>query len=156
MAFPNPESALVIRYSYLWNSEHVAGREEGIKDRPCAIVAAIKKDDDGQWQTLVLPVTHSAPTNPENAIEIPLETKKRLGLDGERSWVVLTEWNEFSWPGPDLRMVAGSDEKTVAYGYLPAKFFARVRTEFAEKAQKGAAKRIKRTEQTIKATPIGC
>ena len=31
-----------IRYSYLWHSEHLAAREEGEKDRPCAIVAALR------------------------------------------------------------------------------------------------------------------
>src|SRR5579884_1903406 len=98
MALPAPQPALVIRYSYLWHSEFAAGREEGTKDRPCAIVAAVKAEEDGQWKVLVLPVTHSPPIYPENAIEIPQETKKRLGLDGERSWIVLTEWNEFFWP----------------------------------------------------------
>ena len=37
---PLPVPGLVIRYSYLWHSEHLAGREEGTKDRPCAIIAA--------------------------------------------------------------------------------------------------------------------
>jgi hypothetical protein len=146
MAFPAPQPALVIRYSYLWHSEFAAGREEGIKDRPCAIVAAVRGDDDEQWKVLVLPVTHSPPDVPENAIEIPQETKKRLGLDGERSWIVLTEWNEFSWPGPDLRMVPGGDEKTVAYGYLPAKFFTKVQAAFAAMSQRGSSQRVRRTE----------
>ena len=38
MSLPEPERGLVIRYSYLWKSEHDEGRDEGIKDRPCAIV----------------------------------------------------------------------------------------------------------------------
>ncbi|MEI7668621.1 MAG: hypothetical protein WCJ33_00885 [Pseudomonadota bacterium] len=97
---------MVIRYSYLWHSEFTAGREEGIKDRPCAIVAAVKSNYDGLWKVLVLPVTHSEPNIPENAIEIPFDTKKRLGLNSERSWIVLTEWNEFAWAGSGF-----------AYGY---------------------------------------
>ncbi len=146
MTFPAPLPALVIRYSYLWHSEFISGSEEGIKDRPCAIVAAIKTDRDVQ-KILVLPVTHSAPKFPENAIEIPQETKRRLGLDGERSWVVLTEWNEFSWPGPDLRMVVStSGEKTIAYGYLPAKFFEKIRIAFIERMQKGSIQKVRRTE----------
>jgi hypothetical protein len=146
MAFPAPLPALVIRYSYLWHSEFVSGSEEGMKDRPCAIITAIKTDN-GVQKVLVLPVTHSAPDSPENAIEIPQETKERLGLDSERSWVVLTEWNEFSWPGPDLRMVVSvSGEKTVAYGYLPAKFFAKVCAAFVAMAQKGSARKVKRSE----------
>jgi len=33
---------LVIRFSYLWKREADAGREEGVKDRPCAVVIAIE------------------------------------------------------------------------------------------------------------------
>jgi hypothetical protein len=146
MTFPVPLPSLVIRYSYLWYSEFTSGSEEGIKDRPCAIVAAIKTDGDMQ-KVLVLPVTHRAPDYPEDAIEIPQETKKRLGLDSERSWIVITEWNEFSWPGPDLRMaVSASGEKTVAYGYLPAKLFSKVRTAFLTMVQKKSALKVTRTQ----------
>ena len=38
MSWPVPRPGLVIRYSYLWESEAGAGREEGVKDRPCAII----------------------------------------------------------------------------------------------------------------------
>ena len=42
------------------------------------------------------------PHDPEAAVEIPLATKMRLGLDDDRSWIILTEANRFTWPGPDL------------------------------------------------------
>ena len=54
----------------------------------------------------VLPVTHTPPTDLADALEIPTLTKERLGLDSARSWVVLTEANDFIWPGPDLRASA--------------------------------------------------
>lgn len=84
MAFPKPFPGLVIRYAYLWRAEFLAGREEGRKDRPCAIVASIR-DDDGETRVLVLPVTHTPPECQELAVEIPAKVKARLGLDGERS-----------------------------------------------------------------------
>ena len=40
MSLPTPRPGLVIRYAYLWADEHRRGAEEGLKDRPCAIVAA--------------------------------------------------------------------------------------------------------------------
>ena len=40
---PDREPGLVIRYAYLWRSEHMRGLEEGRKDRPCAIVLAVAK-----------------------------------------------------------------------------------------------------------------
>jgi len=43
-------------------------------------------------------------------------------------------------------MVPGGDEKTVAYGYLPAKFFTKVQIAFSTMARKGSSQRVKRTE----------
>ena len=107
--------------------EHEEGREEGAKDRPCAIVMAVT-DEDGEWNVLVLPITHSPPPNPADAIEIPTET------------------NEFLWPGPDLRPVPGGDASTVAYGPLPPRFFAQVRNKFLERDRREKSTLIKRTE----------
>jgi hypothetical protein len=101
---PQPEPGLVIRYSYLWLSEYQAGQEEGTKDRPCAVILALD-DEDGETRVLVLPITHTPPSDPSTAVEIPLQTKQRLGLDFERSWIVLSEANEFFWPGADLRPI---------------------------------------------------
>jgi hypothetical protein len=145
VSFPEPYAGLVIRYSYLWKREFDAGRDEGSKDRPCAIVMAVV-DEDGDKDVLVLPVTHSPPANCDDGIEIPTATKNRLGLDSERSWIVITEANEFVWPGPDLRPVPGRDSSTIAYGALPPSFFAHVRDKFLERDQREKSKRVKRTE----------
>jgi hypothetical protein len=118
---PAPVPGLVVRYGYLWHSEHLAGREEGQKDRPCAIVAALRPADEaGETRVLVLPVTHSPPAQPVLAVEIPAPVKERLRLDADCSWVVVSEWNEFVWPGPDLRRAPGGDERSAAYGMLAA------------------------------------
>ncbi len=118
MRLPKPEPGLVIRYAYLWLREHRAGREDGTKDRPCAIVLTLR-DDAGETQALVVPVTHSQPESSSAALELPLSVKQHLGLDTERSWVVLSESNLFDWPGPDLRRVGDRDDSSVAYGLLP-------------------------------------
>jgi hypothetical protein len=136
---------MVVRYSYLWKREHDTGREEGIKDRPCAVVMSLR-NEDGRETVLVLPVTHVQPANPAEAIEIPVETKKRLGLDSQRSWIVVAEANEFIWPGPDLRPIPGRDISTIAYGALPPRFFAFVAEKFLEHDQRGKAARVRRTE----------
>jgi hypothetical protein len=118
-----PAPGLVIRYSYLWHAEHIAGRVEGGKDRPTAIIAAIKTKDAGEARVLVLPITHTAPARDVAAVEIPATIKRRLGLDADGSWIMLTEWNEFVWPGPDLRRIPGSDAKSVAFGFLTPLIF---------------------------------
>jgi hypothetical protein len=146
LALPQPVPGLVIRYSYLWLREHEEGAEEGIKDRPCAIVAAVATGNDGKQIALVLPITHSPPVRKESALELPQPTKFRLGLDSERSWIVIDEWNEFVWPGPDLRRVPGDDEGSVAYGILPPDYFAAVRDRFLHLRKSGQARPVLRTE----------
>jgi hypothetical protein len=128
--YPEPAAGLVIRYAYLWREEYLKGRDEGAKDRPCAIILA-RELVDGETQVIVLPITHSPPTDPNDAIEIPPETKRRLGLDSDQSWILLTEANSFGWPGPDLRPKdAGGEATDVAFGFLPQKFFRQVRDKF--------------------------
>lgn len=136
MPLPEPVPGLIIRYSYLWYREHLEGREEGQKDRPCAIVASIRKDQAGDTRVLVLPITHTPPDHASLAVEIPPRVKERLKLDDARSWVVLSEWNEFVWPGPDLRRLPSGDESSVAYGMLPPSLFATIRDRFLTLAQK--------------------
>jgi hypothetical protein len=69
-----------------------------------------------------MPVTHSQPRADDLAIELPLATKQRLGLDDERSWIVTREYNNFTWPGPDIRPDASGE---VVIGALPAKLIER-------------------------------
>jgi hypothetical protein len=116
MTLPEPAIGLVIRHAYLWWNEARAGREEGRKDRPCVIVH-LRLDEQQQLETYICPITHTPPDCPENAMEIPQATKARLGLDGERSWIITTEVNRFLWPGPDIRPTT---EGKYSYGLLPA------------------------------------
>ena len=145
MPLPRPVPGLVIRYSYLWLEEHRRGREEGVKDRPCAIILATRSDD-GDESVTVLPITHSQPNDPALALEVPPATKQRLGLDGERSWIVLSEANRFVWPGPDLRPAIAGDSNSIAYGLLPEKLFLQMRDRFLALLQRASAHAVRRTE----------
>jgi hypothetical protein len=145
MGWPEPVPGLVIRYAYLWLEEHRAGREEGVKDRPCAVVL-VTEDDEGDKLVTVLPVTHSPPNDPRFALEIPAATKARLGLDGARSWIVLTEANRFLWPGPDLRPAITGDASSAAYGLLPRAFFRKLRDRFVAVLKEGRAKAVTRSD----------
>ena len=42
------------------------------------------------------PITHSPPHDPTVAIEMLPKVKAHLGLDGERSWLILDDVNEFA------------------------------------------------------------
>ncbi len=124
---PEPKPGLVIRYAYLWQDEARTGRDEGSKDRPCVVVLAVEMRD-GKRSVTVAPITHSPPRGPTDAVEIPAATKQRLGLDAERSWVVATEVNQFSWPGPDLRPAT---PVRWDFGFLPGSMVNALRERMA-------------------------
>lgn len=126
MAFPTPRPGLVIRYAFLWREDAARGKEEGDKDRPCAVVLTTRTAH-GETVVTVLPITHTPPRNLDLAVEIPAATKARLGLDDDRSWIVVTDANRFIWPGPDLRPRRPGDASSVAYGLLPAGLFEELR-----------------------------
>ncbi len=145
MSWPDPQPGLVIRYAYLWEREAASGREEGAKDRPCAVVVTFM-DEGGRKRVYALPITHTAPIYADDAIEIPAVVKTRLRLDSERSWIVLNEANVFGWPGPDLRFLPGMGPESSAYGFLPPTFFRVVLARFLQAARGGTAAVIGRTE----------
>jgi hypothetical protein len=141
---PAPRPGLVVRYSYLWRREAGTGREEGVKDRPCAIVLAVRR---GEGELVyALPVTHTPPQDPNEAIEIPAAVKVNLGLDADRSWIVVTEANAFAWPGPDLRFLPDQGPESIAYGVLPPALFRRVRDRFVAHLEARRAGVVRRSE----------
>ena len=73
MPLPVPEPGLVVSYSYLWHSEYEQDQEEGLKDRPCAIIL-ITEDAARETLVTVVPITHNAPGG--DAVEIPLAVKR--------------------------------------------------------------------------------
>ncbi len=121
MPIPTPEPGLIISYAYVWDHEAQSGKDEGSKDRPCVIALAVERKQDDETTVTVLPVTHRPPDDVAAAVEIPPAVKKHLGLDDERSWIVVSEGDQFVWPGYDLRKVPNTDR--FDYGYLPPRFF---------------------------------
>lgn len=126
MAIPHPEPGLVISYAYLWRREFEAGQEQGRKNRPCVIVLTVEKHDS-RMQVTVAPITHSPPSPGTPCLEIPLRVKQHLGLDDDRSWVILDEVNQFVWPGYDLGPAAGKPGE-MTYGFLPPRLFNQIRS----------------------------
>lgn len=137
MALPEPQGGLVISYAYLWRHESEAGQIEGTKNRPCVLVLVVKREAgpaqgeasavrrDAATIVTVAPVTHTPPHDPSAAMEIPPKVKRHLGLDSERSWVILEEFNEFAWPGFDLRPVPGTPG-CFEYGFLPPALYRKI------------------------------
>jgi hypothetical protein len=132
MSLPVPRAGLVIRYSFLWSHEVRKGATEGRKDRPAAIVVATRKGQDGDVHVIVAPITHEPPEDPAASIEIPIDTVKALGLDGDRQWIRLDELNRFTWPGFDLRPVPGG-AGAYDYGLMPEDLYARMKVGILER-----------------------
>lgn len=117
-----------------------------MKDRPCAVVLAIAGEEHGRPRVLVLPITHTPPRPPDEGIELPSATKRRLGLDGERAWVIVSEANSFLWPGPDLRFLPGGVPGSTTYGFLPPIVFRAIRDRFLARVRARRAASVRRTE----------
>lgn len=143
MALPDPEAGLVIRYSFLWHSQAQEGREEGSKDRPCVIVLAVTRAEDGKRRVMVAPITHTTPKNPSQAVEVPATVGRGLGLDWAKSWIVTAEVNTFTWPGPDVRAAQG---ERFAFGKLPQGLAENVRQKVFDRRM-GVTKVTERDEK---------
>ena len=142
MPIPTPEPGLLISYAYFWDYEARGGHEEGRKDRPCVIALAVERRADGETLVTVLSVTHRPPADATAALEIPVAVKRHLGLDDARSWVIVSEGDQFVWPEYDLRKVPGTDRYD--YGFLPPRFFAQVVAAFVRWSRSRKGKVIDR------------
>ncbi|MFE0757394.1 hypothetical protein ACFW16_25775 [Inquilinus sp. NPDC058860] len=120
-----PKPGEVINYSYLWEREYREGRDEGVKDRPVAVVL-VTASVDGLDQVHVVPMTTRPPGRDQQAVEVPEAVRRQLGLSAERSWIIVSEWNRFTWPGYDIRPIRGR-EPSASFGFLPAGLFRQVR-----------------------------
>lgn len=96
-----------------------------MKDRPVAVVV-VTQSADGLDQVLVVPLTTREPRHGDSAIEVPEAVRRNLGLSAERSWIVVSEWNRFTWPGYDIRPIRGR-EPEIFFGGLPSKLFQQVK-----------------------------
>jgi hypothetical protein len=133
-----PQLGMVISYSFLWKQEQEKGETSGRKDRPAAIVV-IRTDLGPDELVYVVPITHSQPAHDDRSkILVPRTIKQRLGLDEEQSWIDISEYNAFVWPGPDLRPTKPSirasmhAQQTCLYGFLPRTFFVKIRLALNE------------------------
>ncbi|HEX2886721.1 hypothetical protein [Vineibacter terrae] len=75
----------------------------------------------------VVRVTHRPPDDRSSAVAVPSALRRHLGLDREASWIIVSEVNQFVWPGPDLRSISTPHGVSFAYGYLPTDLFEEVR-----------------------------
>lgn len=95
----------------------------------------------------VAPITHRTPDATDTAVEIPVQAKRRLGLDDDASWIVTNELNTFVWPGPDLRPIGDSRPARFDYGFLPKRVFNTMIEQVRANARDGKASQIDRDNE---------
>ena len=140
-----PVPGSIIRYAYLWADEYESGQEEGLKDRPALVLALSVRTDQGETEVLVVAVTHSPPRSADNAVPLPDEEKKRLGLDDLPSWIVTTEGNAFFWPGPDIRPIPEPPAGRLIYGRISDALLTRVARSYLANRQRHLGRLVERT-----------
>ena len=105
------------------------------------IVLALRRQTDGLLIVSVAPITHAQPAADTDAIEMPRRVKQHLGLDDQRSWIVVDELNEFAWPGFDLQPAATGE---IDYGLIPSKLYDAIRQRVLVNASAGRLGRTAR------------
>ena len=141
MAIPQPKPGLVVRYDYLWTHESAAGRHQG-KERPVCLVAASDSKTRPRFVVL-LPITHTRPDGNTIGIEIPAKAKQAIGLDNERSWVIVSEYNIDEWPNGGLSPIPGNPG-VFDYGFITPGLFAQIKTRFLELARQNKSGAVRR------------
>jgi hypothetical protein len=100
--------------------------------------------ESGTARLLVLAITHTPRADPAEAVPLPQEVKRHIGLDDAPAWIVTTEANAFSWPGPDIRPVPGR-RRTVLYGRVPDGLLRQVARSFLANRERQRSRVVPRT-----------
>jgi hypothetical protein len=141
MRLPKAEPGLVFRYDFLWQCEAAKGGKSG-KVRPACLLVALE-DPAGSSSVVVLPITHSEPKAGTEGIEIPAAVCKNLGLDEDRSWVIVSEYNVDDWPNGGISPVPGR-HGAFTYGYLSPRLLESIKRKFVDVIRQGRAKTVRR------------
>jgi hypothetical protein len=142
MVLPELSLGLVVRYEYLWHRQAETGRQTAEKERPACIVFTFDDPELGQ-SVILLPISHSPPIGEQIGIEIPVKVQKHLGLDGNKSWVFVSECNIDSWPSPDLRSLPNNQSK-FTYGHIPPRLFRIIRDAFVKEFRAKQVRQVRR------------
>ena len=143
MKKPDPQIGQIVRFDYLWRDEQMNGRTEGAKERPCAIVIALRPDEKGDPSVMLAPITHAPPRSNQVSLEIPSQAKAATGLDEERSWLVLSEINLVKWS--DAGIIPAHKGQWL-YGALPRGLTVKAAAMVKEDLKQSRAKIVDRRE----------
>lgn len=145
MPLPDLSIGLVVRYEYLWHRRAASGADTADKERPACVAFTFDDSEHGR-SVMLLPISRSEPTGDDVGIEIPQAVKGHLGLDRDRSWVIVSECNIDSWPSPDLRQIP-ERLGTFAYGHIPPRLFKIIRDAFVREFRARRVRQVTRERE---------
>ena len=112
-----PTVGEIINYVFLFNHE-AQHRDEGVKERPCVVVAI----DASTNRVIVAPLSTKGERYP-NMLPVPSVVAQSANLSGPTA-VVLDDLNSFTWLGYDVRPVHDTD--SIYIGRFPPGFTASI------------------------------
>ncbi|GAB2188324.1 hypothetical protein LAB1_56350 [Roseibium sp. LAB1] len=126
----DPETGLVISYSFLWSRENAKGEEQGRKARPtCVVVPLTSKSGD----VVLFPLTTKDPGVGRLCLRVPETERKRLKLRGDTPcWILLDEANTDILPGSFHVEPISYDPLTISYGKFSHAFVGQILKKLAE------------------------
>lgn len=142
----DPRPGLVLRYDFLWKEDRDAGREDGTKDRPCAVVLVSVALADDSRKVLLCPITHSPVSPGETGLPIPPAVARHLGLDDRPSWIKTHQVNVITWQNG--RIPAGivpARPGVWAFGQLPDSLGRAMFAQVLENSRKRSLGQVART-----------
>lgn len=89
------------------------------------------------------PVTHTAPHNQNDAVQIPTAIARHIGLDDEQSWIRTTEYNIVDWDDPGI--VPASKTKW-EFGRLPHGVYTGMKASIEANIRRREARSVDRRD----------
>lgn len=117
---PLPRIGDILNYVFLFNAEAARGRDEGIKARPCLVIAV----NPASMRVTVTPLTTKGDSYPD-AIGVPQDVARKANLQFPTA-VVVAETNSFRWLGYDVRPLVSTADFRI--GRMPPGFTAKIMT----------------------------
>jgi hypothetical protein len=94
---------------------------------------------------MVAPITHVEPNDASSGGEISAADAAALGLDSRTSWIIVDEYNYFTWIGPDVEQDLSTGDYEV--GFLAPVLFRQVTERFIELRRLRRAKFVPRDDK---------
>ncbi len=139
---PEPQPGQIIRFDYLWKREEERGAMQGMKDRPCVVLAKTTCEHTGAEAVIVCPITHSPPYEDQECVRISKKDSRQMGLSKSEQWVKTDEANVVPWSDPGI--IRATPTKWL-FGRVPKYAFEAIRQSVLDCSKKQRLEMVNRS-----------